>query len=269
MKLDLYQVDAFTQGVFGGNPAAVCPLESWPADALLQRIAAENNLSETAFTVPCEGGFELRWFTPLVEVDLCGHATLAAAFVLMNVLEPERREVRYFTRRAGELGVRKLSERSLELDFPAHPPAPVESIEGLAEALGAEPEALFTTEHYALAVFSTERQILDLEPDFRRLAGVEPEAVIASAPGSDCDFVSRMFAPRVGIDEDPVTGSAHCALAPFWSERLNRNPLTARQLSRRGGELFCELKDDRVRIAGSAALYLHGTIVLPDGEDSR
>ena len=263
MKLDLYQVDAFTQGVFGGNPAAVVPLESWPADGLLQQIAAENNLSETAFTVPCEGGFELRWFTPLVEVDLCGHATLAAAFVLMTVLEPERRDVRYFTRRAGELSVRKLSERSLELNFPARVPTRIDALEGLGEALGAEPEALFTTEHFALAVFSTEEEILALEPDFRRLARTEPEAVIVSAPGSDCDFVSRMFAPRVGIDEDPVTGSAHCVLAPFWSERLSRNPLTARQLSKRGGELLCEVKGDRVRISGSAALYMHGTVVLP------
>lgn len=263
MKLDLYQVDAFTQGVFGGNPAAVVPLESWPADGLLQQIAAENNLSETAFTVPREGGFELRWFTPLVEVDLCGHATLAAAFVLMTVLEPERRDVRYFTRRAGELSVRKLSEQSLELNFPARVPARIDALEGLGEALGAEPEALFTTEHFALAVFSTEKEILALEPDFRRLARTEPEAVIVSAPGSDCDFVSRMFAPRVGIDEDPVTGSAHCVLAPFWSERLNRNPLTARQLSKRGGELLCEVKGDRVRISGSAALYMHGTVVVP------
>ena len=263
MKLDLYQVDAFTQGVFGGNPAAVVPLESWPADGLLQQVAAENNLSETAFTVPCEGGFELRWFTPLVEVELCGHATLAAAFVLMTVLEPERRDVRYFTRRAGELSVRKLSERSLELNFPARVPTRIDALEGLGEALGAEPEALFTTEHFALAVFSTEEEILALEPDFRRLARTEPEAVIVSAPGSDCDFVSRMFAPRVGIDEDPVTGSAHCVLAPFWSERLNRNPLTARQLSKRGGELLCEVKGDRVRISGSAALYMHGTVVLP------
>jgi len=263
LKLDLYQVDAFTQGVFGGNPAAVVPLESWPADGLLQQIAAENNLSETAFTVPCEGGFELRWFTPLVEVELCGHATLAAAFVLMTVLEPERRDVRYFTRRAGELSVRKLSERSLELNFPARVPARIDALEGLGEALGAEPEALFTTEHFALAVFSTEEEILALEPDFRRLARTEPEAVIVSAPGSDCDFVSRMFAPRVGIDEDPVTGSAHCVLAPFWSERLSRNPLTARQLSKRGGELLCEVKGDRVRISGSAALYMHGTVVLP------
>jgi len=263
LKLDLYQVDAFTQGVFGGNPAAVVPLESWPADGLLQQVAAENNLSETAFTVPCEGGFELRWFTPLVEVELCGHATLAAAFVLMTVLEPERRDVRYFTRRAGELSVRKLSERSLELNFPARVPARIDALEGLGEALGAEPEALFTTEHFALAVFSTEEEILALEPDFRRLARTEPEAVIVSAPGSDCDFVSRMFAPRVGIDEDPVTGSAHCVLAPFWSERLNRNPLTARQLSKRGGELLCEVKGDRVRISGSAALYMHGTVVLP------
>ena len=258
MKLPLYQVDAFASRVFAGNPAAVVPLERWLDDATLQRIAAENNLSETAFLVGGSGEYQIRWMTPTDEVDLCGHATLASAWIVFNRLEPGRREVA-FRSKSGPLRVSADGER-LALDFPARPPEPADaSLEAVAGALGARPAALLASRDY-LAVFESERDVRALRPDMAKTAALDRMAVIATAPGSDCDFVSRFFAPAVGVPEDPVTGSAHCTLVPYWSRRLDRKVLFGRQVSPRGGELWCEDRGERVRIAGCAVLFLEGTI---------
>lgn len=257
MTLRLYQVDAFSSAVFRGNPAAVVPLERWLDDATLQAIAAENNLSETAFFVREADGFRIRWFTPAVEVDLCGHATLASAWVLFSKLEPGRESVS-FASRGGPLTVTREDGR-LVLDFPALPGAAWTPPPGLAAALGAEPrEALRAMD--ALLVFDDEAEVRALRPDLAALEEIDARGVIVTAPGKDVDFVSRFFAPRAGVPEDPVTGSAHCTLIPYWAARLGRNVLRARQVSARGGELWCELRGSRVRIAGQAALYLTGTI---------
>lgn len=258
--LPLYQVDAFAEQPFAGNPAAVCPLEGWFPDATLQAIAAENNLAETAFLVPAGAGgvdYELRWFTPTVEVDLCGHATLASGFVLMNCLGHERDNVR-FSSRSGPLSVARDADRFV-LDFPAHPPQPVADPTLYAEALGAKPEAVLG-EGMALAVFADADSVAALTPDMNRTAALGGVGVIASARGQDCDFVSRFFAPQSGIPEDPVTGSAHCVLSPYWAERLGKNELTARQISKRGGHLVCRVEGDRVKIGGRCQLYLEGRI---------
>ena len=258
MKLPLYQVDAFASRVFAGNPAAVVPLERWLDDATLQRIAAENNLSETAFLVGGSGEYQIRWMTPTDEVDLCGHATLASAWIVFNRLEPGRREVA-FRSKSGPLRVSADGDR-LALDFPARPPEPADaSLEAVAGALGARPAALLASRDY-LAVFESERDVRALRPDMAKTAALDRMAVIATAPGSDCDFVSRFFAPAVGVPEDPVTGSAHCTLVPYWSMRLGRKVLFGRQVSPRGGELWCEDRGERVSIAGRAALFLEGTI---------
>lgn len=262
MKLPLYQVDAFASRVFAGNPAAVVPLEQWLPDATLQAIAAENNLSETAFLVGADGRYRIRWMTPASEVDLCGHATLASAWVVFNVLEPGRREVT-FASNSGALSVSAEGE-GLALDFPSRPAEPAPgAIEAVGAALGRRPSLVLASRDY-LAVFDAEEDVLALAPDMARVEALDLMAVIATAPGSDCDFVSRFFAPQVGVPEDPVTGSAHCTLVPYWAARLGRATLFARQLSRRGGELWCEDHGDRVSIAGRAALYLSGTIELPD-----
>jgi predicted PhzF superfamily epimerase YddE/YHI9 len=271
MELLLFQVDAFASRVFGGNPAAVVPLERWLGDATLQAIAAENNLSETAFLVGGDGRYRIRWLTPTSEVDLCGHATLAAAWVVFHRLEPGRREVS-FASNSGPLrvvsdGDKSPSERPgrlpgdrLALDFPVLPPEPADaSRAAVAQALGSDPTAVLAARDY-LAVFESAAAIRALRPDMARVAALDRMAVIATARGDDCDFVSRCFAPSVGIPEDPVTGSAHCTLVPFWAERLGRTQLFARQVSARGGELWCELRGDRVSIAGRAVLYLEGRI---------
>jgi PhzF family phenazine biosynthesis protein len=260
MRTRLFQVDAFADRLFAGNPAAVVPLDRWLDDATLLAIARENNLSETAFFVPEADRFRLRWFTPEVEVDLCGHATLAAAFVLLSRLEPGL-EVARFSSKSGELSVRRDGDR-LVLDFPSRPPAPCSVPEGLYEAIGRVPVAIAKGLRDHLLVFDREDDVRSLSPDFARLSRVDHEAVIATAPGTDVDFVSRFFAPRCGIDEDPVTGSAHCTLAPYWATRLGKPRLTARQLSRRGGELTCEVDGDRVLIGGRAVLYLEGFVEL-------
>jgi PhzF family phenazine biosynthesis protein len=258
MRIPIYQVDAFTGRLFHGNPAAVCPLEAWLPDELLQAIAAENNLSETAFLVREAERYRLRWFTPAIEVSLCGHATLAAAFVLFNRLEPGAERV-VFNTLSGELAVTREGEL-LAMDFPAKPPRPCDPPPGLLEALGGEPiEALKAD--YFLVTYEDERAVRALRPDFRALAALGA-AVIVAGPGEEVDFVSRFFAPAYGIDEDPVTGSAHCTLIPFYAQRLGKSSLTARQVSRRGGELFCEHRGERVKIAGRAVLYLEGSIIL-------
>ena len=259
MQIDLYQVDAFTDRLFGGNPAAVCPLDDWLDDAVMQAIAAENNLSETAFFVPSGGGFDLRWFTPAVEVELCGHATLASAHVIFRHLEPGRTEVS-FQSRSGPLRVTGEGEM-LWLDFPAQPAAPCATPDGLRDGLGAAPVELRSSGHNYLAVFAREAEVRDLEPDFARLGRLD-HCVIATALGDQGDFVSRYFAPTAGIDEDPVTGSAHCTLTPYWANRLGRTSLSARQISARGGALECELAGDRVRIGGRCAPYMIGRISL-------
>ena len=259
MKIPLFQVDAFTGRVFGGNPAAVCPLEAWLDDAKMQAIAAENNLSETAFFVEAGDHYELRWFTPTAEVDLCGHATLATAFVLFEDLEVEGDEVRFETR-SGQLTVRRDGDK-LAMDFPAKPPQPCAEPEGLAEALGRAPEETFAADDY-LAVFASESDVRTLEPDFARLARLDRRGVIVTAQGSAADFVSRFFAPKAGIPEDPVTGSAHCTLVPYGAKRLGASRLTAHQVSARGGELYCEDRGDRVIIAGCAVKYLEGIVQI-------
>ena len=259
MRLPLYQIDAFAEGPFTGNPAAVCPLKAWLPDNVMQAIAAENNLSETAFFVPEEGEYRLRWFTPTTEVDLCGHATLAAAYVVFHVLAPWRRRVGFRTGKAGTLAVSRDSGL-LALDFPAHPPISCRLPEGLAAALGRAPAAMLAA-RYHLAVYDKAEEIVALAPDFRALARLDRPALIVTAPGrGEYDFVSRVFAPAVGIDEDPATGAAHCTLIPYWAARLGRSRLLARQVSRRGGTLHCELLGERVAIAGRAVLYLAGTI---------
>ncbi|HUU42014.1 MAG TPA: PhzF family phenazine biosynthesis protein [Desulfatiglandales bacterium] len=261
MKIPFYQVDAFSTKVFGGNPAAVCLLETRLDDETLQYIAAENNLSETSFLVPkTTGQYKLRWFTPEIEVDLCGHATLASAFVIFSFIDSRLSTVEFETA-SGLLRVSKSGDL-LSMDFPARKPIPAESPKILSEALGMEPVEVLKSRDL-LAVFESESVIRDMNPDFHRLKQIHDAfAIIVTAPGNNSDFVSRFFAPDAGIPEDPVTGSAHCTLIPYWSERLKKPKLHAFQLSKRGGELFCEDLKERVRIAGYAALYAKGQIYL-------
>jgi PhzF family phenazine biosynthesis protein len=261
MKLRLFQIDAFASRVFGGNPAAIVPLERWLDDETLQSIAAENNLSETAFFVGEKGYFQIRWMTPTAEVDLCGHATLAAAWVVFNEIEKGRTEV-HFRSKSGPLRVSALDD-TLSLDFPSRPPEPSDgATAALAAALGARPSEVLASRDY-LAVYETEEDVRALKPDMPNVAALDRMAVIATAPGRDCDFVSRFFVPSLGIPEDPVTGSAHCTLVPYWAKRLRQAKLFARQVSARGGELWCEDRGERVTIAGRCVRYLEGTIELP------
>lgn len=259
MKIPLYQIDAFTGRVFSGNPAAVCPLGSWPDHDLLQSIAMENNLSETAFFVPEGEGYRIRWFTPASEVDLCGHATLASAFVLFTLLGYSGERV-LFQSRSGALTVKRAGGR-FELDFPAQPGSPCDIPPDMIAGLGKTPVEAYEAEDY-LAVFSSEEEILALKPDMAALKRIDHRGIMVTAPGKDSDFVSRFFAPKIGIDEDPVTGSSHCTLIPYWSRRLGKRELYARQISRRGGELFCTDRGERVSIAGCAVKYLEGFIEI-------
>ena len=261
MRLPLYQVDAFTARVFGGNPAGVVPLEQWLPDATLQAIAAENNLAETAFFVPSGEGYLLRWFTPTVEVELCGHATLASAFVVTRIIEPERRSVRFETLKAGVLEITRDGDL-LALDFPSWPPEVEAADPRILDALGTAPRDSSVTRGRTLVVYDRAQDVLALRPDFAAMRRIPEANVIATAPGDDVDFVSRYFAPNHGVDEDPVTGSSHCVLIPYWAARLGKEQLAARQVSERGGELLCTLRGDRVTIAGRAVLYLEGTITV-------
>jgi len=259
MNLPIYWVDAFTDRVFGGNPAAVVPLDSWLDDALMQRIANENGLSETAYFVrtgPARA--ELRWFTPSVEVDLCGHATLGTAHVLFNELGQAESPF-VFDTKSGPLSVFRRGSL-IELDFPSRPASPAEAPAALLRGLGLMPEQVLRSERMWLCVYATADEVKALAPDFAALGTVSPGRFVPTAPGVDCDFVSRFFAPDAGIEEDPVTGSAHSTLVPYWSGRLGKTKLHARQVSRRGGELWCELAGDRVRMAGHGAAYLKGRI---------
>ncbi|GAB4193109.1 MAG: PhzF family phenazine biosynthesis protein [Roseiflexaceae bacterium] len=259
MDITLYQIDAFTDRVFGGNPAAICPLDAWLDDALLQRIAAENNLSETAFFVHEGDGFRLRWFTPAIEVDLCGHATLASAFVIFSELGYAADTIRFHSH-SGLLTVRR-EGGLLVMDFPSRPPEPAEVDPNVLPGLGAQPAELLAARDY-FAVYATEAEVRALRPDMVLLGRIDRQGVIATAPGDEVDFVSRYFAPAAGVPEDPVTGSAHCTLIPYWSRRLGKTQLHARQISQRGGELFCTDQGDRVAIAGTAVKYLTGTIAI-------
>ncbi len=256
-EVPIYQVDAFASRVFAGNPAAVCPLEDWLPDEVLQAIALENNLSETAFFVKNGADFDLRWFTPAAEVDLCGHATLGSAYVIANYLDNGRTEVRFHSR-SGPLTVTREGDL-YTLDFPALPPRRIADSAEVAEALGAEVAELWD-EMDLMAVFASEAAVAALAPDMAKVVQLETRGVIATAPGETCDFVSRFFAPRAGIPEDPVTGSAHCILTPYWAERLGKTRLSARQISARGGELEVEARGERVLIAGRVAPYMVGRI---------
>ncbi len=259
MKLPLYQIDAFTSRMFGGNPAAVVLLETWLPDRALQAIAAENNLAETAFVVPRGEIMPLRWFTPTVEVDLCGHATLAAADVLFRHLFPSAKRLTFETR-SGHLTVTRDGDL-LAMDFPSRPGKPVVIEDAVVSALGARPKELYRARDL-LAIFESESQVRDLQPDFGRIASIDAFAITVSAPGEAVDYVYRFFAPRQGIPEDPATGSANCTLVPYWAARLGKADLVAKQLSARGGDLRCALQGDRILIAGRTVEYLRGEIAV-------
>ncbi len=264
MNLSIYQVDAFASRPFEGNPAAVVPLSGWLPDSAMQAIAEENNLAETAFFVATDSGFHIRWFTPEREVQLCGHATLAAAHVLYKHMDYESELIR-FDSLSGELLVMRQRQQDelLTLDFPSQPAAPCDLEATLITALGVEPEGCYGGEDY-LAVLESEQQLVDLQVDMGMLAQLDRRGVIVTAPSAQYDFVARFFAPKFGIPEDSVTGSAYTQLTPYWSKRLGKTRLSARQLSSRGGDVYCEQREDRVWISGSAVTYLLGQISLPD-----
>ena len=257
MRIRQYQVDAFARRVFEGNPAAVCPLEGWLDDEILLAIAAENNLSETAFFVPTGEGFRLRWFTPVAEVDLCGHATLASAHVLFEHLGFAGQAIEFDTR-SGKLIVGR-NGNSLSMDFPATVPTPCDAPKALVEGLGVKPLEVLAAGDY-VAVLESEAQVRAMAPDMAKLCELDLRGVCVTASGSQADFVSRFFGPRVGIPEDPVTGSAHCALAPYWAAKLGKQRLTAQQVSKRGGEILCTLQNDRVILEGCAVTFMEGEI---------
>jgi PhzF family phenazine biosynthesis protein len=259
MRISLYQIDAFASRVFAGNPAAVCPLDGWLEDGLMQAIAQENNLSETAFFVPLDQGYHIRWFTPAAEVDLCGHATLASAYTLFTYMDPSRTQVT-FKSRSGPLTVSKQGDL-LAMDFPSQPPSSCAVPNALTEALAVSPSEVLCSEDY-FVVLPSEQDVRRVDPDMGLLRKVDLRGVIITARGKDADFVSRFFAPKYGVDEDPVTGSAHCALIPYWSEKLGRKDLLAHQVSKRGGELLCKDRGGRVVIAGRAVAYMEGTITI-------
>jgi PhzF family phenazine biosynthesis protein len=259
MKLPLYQIDAFTSQMFCGNPAAVVLLDDWLPDRVLAAIAAENNLAETAFVVPRGDVLPLRWFTPTVEVDLCGHATLAAAHVLFQYSFPSAKRLTFGTR-SGNLIVTRDGE-VLSMDFPSRPGKPIEITDTLISILGIRPSEAYMARDL-LAIFESESQIRDFQPNFQRIASLDAFAVIVSAPGDAEDYVYRFFAPRQGIPEDPATGSANSTLVPYWATRLGKSELVAKQLSARRGDLRCTLRGDRVLIAGHAVEYLRGEITV-------
>ncbi len=262
MTIPIYQADAFTNSLFGGNPAAICPLDKWLPDEIMQKIATENNLAETAFFVASDNGFKLRWFTPEFEIDLCGHATLASAHIIFTELGYKKDTIHFETVKAGVLTVRREGDK-YEMDFPSRPPIAIEIPNGLIEALGGEkkPLAVLRSRDY-FVVYETEEDILEITPDFFALSKFDTVGFIVTARGNKADFVSRFFAPGAGIPEDPVTGSAHCNLIPYWADKLGKTKLHAYQLSARKGELWCELKGERVLMSGNAVTYLKGEIFV-------
>ncbi|GAX60977.1 phenazine biosynthesis protein [Candidatus Scalindua japonica] len=259
MELDLYQIDTFTDRVFKGNPAAVIPLESWLPENTMQSIAQENNLSETTFFVPTDNGFHIRWFTPETEVDLCGHATLAAAYVLLNLFDYKKERVE-FESKSGNLTVFQ-KDGWLVMDFPAQSPIPCNIPDAIVKAFGRTPIECLQAEDYTV-VFENESEVLSIKPDMVYLKKLDLRGVIITSRSKKYDFVSRFFAPNFGIDEDPVTGSAHTQLTPYWSGKLGKTKMEVKQISRRGGELVCELHNDRVLISGKAVKFLEGKIEL-------
>jgi PhzF family phenazine biosynthesis protein len=263
MSIAIFHVDAFTAQPVAGNPAAVCPLVEWLDDKVLLSVAAENNLSETAYFVPRGGEhYELRWFTPRCEVKLCGHATLASGFVLMQLLAPELKSVRFETRYSGALTVSRASSL-FAMDFPSLSPWPCEAPPtDLIKGLGKTPVEVMQIKDNYFAVFESEQDVKSIRPDFRLLEKLHPAGVAITAPGKDADFVSRYFAPSYGIMEDPVTGSTHCSLAPYWAQRFGKKKLFARQVSERGGEIWCEVEEPRVILKGNAVLTLRGELLI-------
>ncbi len=262
MILKLYQVDAFSSRIFRGNPAAVCLLDDWIGDGVMQQIAEENNLSETAFLVPAEEGYEIRWFTPVTEVDLCGHATLASAHVLFTHKGIRADRVVFHSRHSGMLPVQRKGDL-LILDFPLDTPEEVSTPEEITDALKRKPLKALKGRSDYMFVYASQTEIENMKPDFESLRKLGARGVIVTSLGNRVHFVSRFFAPGMGIDEDPVTGSAHTTLAAYWSGVLGKKKLRARQLSARGGELICEVDGDRVKISGNAVTYLEGEIHLP------
>jgi PhzF family phenazine biosynthesis protein len=261
MRLAIYQVDAFTEQVFGGNPAAVIPLEDWIDAALMQKIAMENNLSETAFIVKTDDGYHIRWFTPGFEIDLCGHATLASAYVIKNFLEPHIQEINFTTEKAGPLRT-TVKEGVYTLDFPARMPVPTELPEGLMASLGASAAVEVLRSRDYFVVLPNEEAVRNVEPDYTLMEKLDTVGVIVTARGHEADAVSRCFYPGAGIPEDPVTGSAHCNIVPYWAAKLGKTKLQCQQLSARGGELACELAGDRVLMSGKCVLFLEGQITI-------
>lgn len=260
-KIPIYQVDAFASVVFKGNPAAVIITQDWLSDAQMQNIAMENNLSETAFVIPEINGYGLRWFTPELEVALCGHATLAAAFVLFRFFEQDKMELKFQSRSSGILGVTRKGEQ-LTLDFPVDNIQLVDLPESLAASVNIPPKECWHGKTDYMLVYESQEDVLQIKPDFNKMMMVPARGIIVTAPGRDVDFVSRFFAPQSGVAEDPVTGSAHTTLTPYWTKRLKKQELSAQQISKRGGQLFCNLKNDRVEISGSGQLYMVGEIYL-------
>ncbi len=262
MKQKIVQVDAFTERVFGGNPAAVCIMDQWLPDTVMQHIAEENNLAETAFAVKNETGYELRWFTPETEVDLCGHATMATAHTLFEHYGHPNHTIRFFSPRSGDLRVERESDGRLTLDFPTDAIVEIEPITAITEAIGLIPLQTFKGKTDYMLIYDHQHEIEALTPNFHLLDQLDCRGVIVTAPGNEVDFVSRFFAPQCGIPEDPVTGSAHTTLVPFWSKKLQKALLSAKQLSKRGGALSCEYLGERVKISGRAVTYMTGEIHL-------
>ena len=261
MNIVMYQIDAFTRKRFSGNPAAVCVLDHWLTDSVLQNIAFENNLSETAFIVKTDTGYDLRWFTPSCEVDLCGHATLASAYVVFKCINTHAQSVSFSTL-SGTLVVKIDDNQKLSMQFPSRAPVPVETNELIEKSFGVKPLQVYKSRDL-MVLFDSEKTVKNLSPDFAVLSQIKDcLGVIATAKGDTVDFVSRFFAPNAGVPEDPVTGSAHCTLTPFWANTLNKKLLHAQQVSTRGGELFCEDKGEQVIISGYATLFFKGTIYL-------
>lgn len=262
MKLKIYQIDAFAEKVFSGNPAAVCPLEEWLPSELMQQIAEENNLAETVFFVKTGDVYELRWFTPEIEVDLCGHATLATAHVIFEYLEHKENTIQFLSPRSGKLSVTKEGNGLMALDFPSDDVIPLHSMPEIENAIGLVPNRIIKGKTDYLLIYNSQAEIEAISPNFHLLDQCDCRGVIVSAPGNDVDFVSRFFAPNCGIPEDPVTGSAHTTMIPYWSKTLNKTKLSAKQLSKRGGNLACEYLGERVKISGNAVTYLIGEIQL-------
>lgn len=261
-RLEIFQVDAFTDKLFKGNPAAVIPLKEWLADSILQSVAAENNLAETAFFIEQQGQYEIRWFTPTTEVDLCGHATLASAYIIKNFIHPETQEINFVSKHSGFLKVSISKANLYTLDFPVDQISKCSAPDFLIEALGKTPVEIWKGKTDYLIIFDKESDVKTLSPDLPLLKRVNARGIIVASHGETYDFVSRFFAPASGINEDPVTGSAHTTLVPYWSKHLSKNELFAKQLSNRSGELWCEMKGNRVLIAGNAVLYLKGEIYI-------